>query len=82
MMMMLLLLLLLLLLLAVVAVVVAVVVVAAAAAAAAAAVYLSISLQVHKGHKFLPQQFKVPTICEHCSKAIPLLESGEVCEGR
>ena len=79
MMMMLLLLLLLLLLLAVVAVVVAVVVVAAAAAAA---VYLSISLQVHKGHKFLPQQFKVPTICEHCSKAIPLLESGEVCEGR
>ncbi len=38
--------------------------------------------QVHKGHKFYPQQFKVQTVCEHCSKAIPLLESGEVCEGK
>ena len=37
--------------------------------------------QVHKGHRFLPQVFKVATVCEYCSRLVPLLESGEVCEG-
>ena len=39
-------------------------------------------LQVHKGHRFFPRQFKVATVCEYCSKLVPLLESGEVCEGK
>ena len=38
--------------------------------------------QVHKGHRFFPRQFKVATVCEYCSKLVPLLESGEVCEGK
>ena len=43
---------------------------------------LFLCLQVHKGHKFFPQQFKVVTICEFCSRSIGLLENGEVCEGK
>ncbi len=43
---------------------------------------LSVCVQLHKGHKFVPQQFQVPTVCEQCSKSIALLETGDVCQGK
>lgn len=43
--------------------------------------FTPLHVQAHKGHQFAAQLFEVTTVCELCTKPIPLLELGEVCKG-